>query len=585
MSQTIWSTINPASTSGTQLATLLDDFKEAMVSGMSGTARPTQLDASGAWIDTTNGGSPNFYWSYKIYTGTIDIEVFRVNLATSTVSISGADTTFEIKRYSADTVGPILQMAKRRIASNGQILIADTIGTIQFIGRGSDSSNPVVAYIDCVASDNFDGTKSGGYLRFLTTPALAAAAVEHMRLIDGKLGVGTASPNTVIHAVGATGIKAEYIANDAIGAKISTSKSRIAGTGATQSSDVIGQHDFYTTDDASAKVLSAQVVVSATQAHTASARGTQLDFKVSTTGTTTPTSKMVVGDKVETVTTLKQNSSELVSQNIATAASIIQLSATKAVVEFTGSTTTDLKGINSGHDSKVILLHNRSTAYVNLLNENASAAAADRLKLPLAASIFIPPEGSVELYYCTTDTRWKTKSAAIGGSGGSGGVSMDWYFGESNVPEESIQSNGLRVIKFAQSPDEQEMFVEIKVPASYVTGTQIKLIDGKLFASQTTGNVLFRATSYIMKATVDGTSTPVGYDSTNTQVAVSGTTNLIVATGDIDLTDATGLINAVAVAAGNVILTKLIRDTSAETSGLAGTANFIRASFEPKFTA
>lgn len=86
MSQSVFSTINPATTSGTQLATLLNDFKNALMSGLSGTSRPSQTTPGGTWIDTTNEGSPNFYWSYKIYDGTTDIEMFRINLATGKAS-------------------------------------------------------------------------------------------------------------------------------------------------------------------------------------------------------------------------------------------------------------------------------------------------------------------------------------------------------------------------------------------------------------------------------------------------------------------------------------------------------------------
>ncbi len=232
-----------------------------------------------------------------------------------------------------------------------------------------------------------------------------------------------------------------------------------------------------------------------------------------------------------------------------------------------------------------------TTAEGNIADlELALPAGDDYLQLQETASPPANPAAGYKRIYADTDgTLYEVNSAGVvselGGSGGGGGVSLEWYFGDSNSPLEAVLSNGLRILDFAQSPDEQEMFVELKVPETYVAGTQIKLIDGKLFAALTTGNVLFKATSYIFKATIDGTSVPTGYNSTNTQVAVAGTTNQIVAVGDIDLTNASGQINSVAVAAGDTLLVKFYRDTSAETSGLAGDARLVRASFEPKFTA
>lgn len=171
------------------------------------------------------------------------------------------------------------------------------------------------------------------------------------------------------------------------------------------------------------------------------------------------------------------------------------------------------------------------------------------------------------------------------GSGGGGGAGLEWYLPDSNGPIESVLSNGLRVLDFAQSPDENEIFCQLVVPATYNAGTQIFLTDGKFFASQTTGNVLFRAETVILSQGIDMTSSPTAYSSTNTQQAVDATTNEGVELQDIDLTNASGEINSVQVQAGDTLLVKLFRDTSAETSGLAGNARLLRGSFQPQFTA
>lgn len=419
MSQVVWTSINPATTSGTDLATLLDAFKNAVMSGLSGTSRPTQLTSGGFWVDTTTAG----YLSFKIWDGTTDMEVFRVNSTTGKSEVVSSNGTFEVIKYSADAVAPVLQLIKRRIATNGQVADGDTIGEIQFIGRTATSTNPMVARISVVSTDLETATAFGGYMVFEATVDGASAATEMMRLIDGSLGVGVTAPLGIVHAEGATGIRSSYNADSANPALLVLQKGRLAGTKATQSADEIGRLDVYTTDAASAKVLSAQISTEALEAHTAIARGTKVNVKTSTTGATTPTTKLAVGDRVEVLTVpLRTTAREYVVQSVATTATISALSATNHLIEMTGATGTSIQGIDAAHASKVICIHNRSSAVVTLSHQDASASAANRLKLPASTSINIPAEGSAELYYCDTDTRWKIKALALGDISSSGAV-------------------------------------------------------------------------------------------------------------------------------------------------------------------
>lgn len=297
MSQIIFSTIDPA-ISGTTLATTLNNFKEALMSGLSGTTRPTELDQGGGWVDTTNDPS---YWQFKIWTGTTDIEVFRINLVSSIASVALAVEEFSVKKVTADTAGALLKLVKQRIASNGQVLDGDTVGEIQFIGRANDASNPIVGKITWVASDNQTATVFGGELAFWAVADGTATLVKHMKMVDGLM---------------------------------------------------------------------------------------------------------------ETIVPLKVNSLRLVSQNVATAAAIAALSATNSVVEMTGATATDIQGIDSTGNSKVITIHNRSSAVVTLKHQNGTASVNDRLKLPGSLDYAISADGSATLYYCTADSRWKLKSTA-----------------------------------------------------------------------------------------------------------------------------------------------------------------------------
>lgn len=418
MSQSVWSSINPATTSGTQLATLLNDFKDAVMSGLSGTSRPTQTTAGGAWIDTSNEAPiDGEYWSYMIYDGTTDIEVFRVNLATGAASISGADGTFQVLKVSADTAGPIYKAIKQRIANSGQVLSGDTVGEFQFVGRGDDSSNPIAARIRAVATNNMGATAAGAYVVVEAITTGTTTLSEVARFIDGKMGIGITAPTVTLHVRSTTGMKSERYADDSSGALFTFRKRRISGTGATQNGDILARCDFASTDDATAEAVTGRIEVLATQAHTSSNQGTQFDFKACLSGGNTLTSLFTLdGAKAEFKTNLVILGYKLQSQDIATSATISALNADKALVNFTGSTATTLQGISASGVTNTILLHNGSSANVTLAHENGSATAANRMKLPSSRNITLKPDSSIELFYHAGDSRWKIKSGA--GSGG-----------------------------------------------------------------------------------------------------------------------------------------------------------------------
>lgn len=420
MSQSFFSDINPATTSGTQLATILNAFKNAIASGQTGTSRPTNILAGGIWTDTTNSGSPNFYDSIKFFDGTNDIELLRVNLATGKASFSSSDALFEISKISTDDVGPILKMRKERASgvNNGQDVSGDVLGEFQFIGRTNDASpgSPIVCRIKAVAGESMTSSANGGYLVFEGTSNLSATLAEWGRWVDGKLGIGVTAPETALHVRSTTGMKNTRRADDATGSRLNLRKTRIAGTGATQNADAIGNVDFSSTDDNSAESLVAQIIATATQNHTSTAQGTKLELKTTTTGAAAATTKMTIGDTIAMTVGLLMVGYQLDQQNVATTATIAQLSAAKGIVRFTGSTATTVQGIDSAGVTKVILLHNASSAKITLAHQNGSATANDRFSLPSSRAVTIAAGSSIELFYDTVDTRWKLKSGAGSGS-------------------------------------------------------------------------------------------------------------------------------------------------------------------------
>lgn len=299
--QGIWGTIVASVTSGSMLVTLLEAFKNSLMTNHSGSSRPVNLQAGGMWINSANAVSPTNYYSFMLYTGSTDIEVFRLSTVNNFGSSIVSQDELDVKQISDDTSQAIIELIKQRVANNGQILNGDVIGELRFVGTTATSTNPTVAYLRFTASDNMTSSASGGTLSLVSTPDASSTITEHLRLIAGQ---------------------------------------------------------------------------------------------------------------VETSALLKINSLQLVSQSIATAASIANLDASKTIVEMTGSTATDIQGMDATAASKVVTIHNRSSAVLTFKHENASATATNRFKLPSSADIQIPAGSSATFYYCAADARWKIKDSA-----------------------------------------------------------------------------------------------------------------------------------------------------------------------------
>ena len=295
MSQTIFSSIVPSTTSGSALATILTDFKNAVVSGFSGTTRPTNLQAGGYWIDITNDGSGT--WDYKLYDGSQDIKVFTINKSTGVASFASADSLFKIEKISADAIGPVVELLKKRIANGGQTLTGDSIGEIKFKGYTNAGDSTTQAMIKSVANDNVTTSAQGSYLVFEVTEKATASIVEVMRMVDKKVAIGTTTPDETLHVKG-TGTKVEKESDDAVGSKVVLKKKRIGGTGGgVVSSDVVGQVDFVGHSTSNLDATAAQIEVVAREATTASAQGSSIRVKNKKLGQTVYTTQIQIDDK------------------------------------------------------------------------------------------------------------------------------------------------------------------------------------------------------------------------------------------------------------------------------------------------
>lgn len=414
MSQVIYSSINPATTSGTQLATILNDFKEAMVSGMSGTLRPTELDAGGGWIDTSVADT----LIYKLYTGSADVEIFRVNTLTNTASVPGAENSFTLTKISADTVGPILAFLKKRILSSGQVLTGDYLGNLEFKGIANDGSTQTSAKIRIIATNNYTPTTAGADIVFECTSAGSAAIAEAMRIKDGKLGIGTNAPENSLHVKG-DGIRGEKVSDDAVGSRIIHRKKRIASLGQVVSGDVIGESLFKSTDEVGAEIADvAKIEVKATQNHTTTAQGTQVAMFVKKTGATALSEQLRIANDITALTNVILQKMLSLDQQLDSTTTGADQSITPTSSQYKVSHAS-LASINNivPTNGKVLALINGVGASITLKND-AGGTAANRIITGTGVDLTVLSGASVLLSYDTDSSRWRV----IGGSGGGTGT-------------------------------------------------------------------------------------------------------------------------------------------------------------------
>ena len=597
MSQAIWATIIPSSTSGNQLATLLNGFKDAVVSGFSGTSRPSQLQAGGYWVDTTNDGTG--FWDYKMYDGAQDILIFTVNKNNGTASIAGSASVFEILKTSDDSVGPILKFLKERIAGNGQVLINDIIGENRYSGTQDDGNETVQAKMRVISRDNVTSTAQGSSFIWEAIVLGTSALTEMMRLQDNKLGLGIASPTETLHIKG-TGLKSEKVSDDTVGTKVVLQKKRIAGLGGVLSGDFISILSFDSYSDVGVDLTGAQIEVSATETHTATAHGTRIEFKTKSNGSTVLTSRMIIDSGGVTIPTLNVTTlnagtvTEIVDPNIVLNKGGNQATANSFVAGFTIEMS-DATHAQLGYDST--LASKFKMGLVGALKEIADVSSIQvftnkTLTSPVlnSPSVVTPSrldvkqdtEANLTTYALTaTNGQWcfatDTKvmyqvidTALVPAGSGGGGGSLVWLrTGDTSPVAEYV--DGFSFDSF-DNQSTQEIFTVIAVPSTYRAGKPIKLKGGNFFCNTATGKVFFKTESTLIEDTsVLGTYTNQRI-STNAVVTVNATPNTNNAIGDLDLTSSTGTVNGVAVAPGDKLRVRLYRDNASEAGG-AGPAS------------
>lgn len=250
------------------------------------------------------------------------------------------------------------------------------------------------------------------------------------------------------------------------------------------------------------------------------------------------------------------------SSDVATSATINALSTSTPVIRLTGSTTTEIRGAAAGIGEQILALYNASTAVVTLKHQNGSASANDRFALQQGRDLTLQPGGAALFRYDKTLTRWVPAAGAGSGSGGMGGIKVDWY--PMINPPIFQDSDPLNLIGFFAGAGHQ-LFAAIKVPTGYAAGTQLNC-RFQFTSPATSDTVLLRIVSTLIRAGTDAfTSTANQHTSSNTAVTLSAGTQNRPLNVTADITDSSGLINGQAVSPGDLIILNISRGTDTST--------------------
>lgn len=152
---------------------------------------------------------------------------------------------------------------------------------------------------------------------------------------------------------------------------------------------------------------------------------------------------------------------------------------------------------------------------------------------------------------------WVAQTPAASSSGGGG--SFIWGFSNELPPIQEI-INRFNVYSFGNI-DTQEIVATINVPSTYVSG-QILIENLKVIGSGA-GNGLIRAQSFLFKNN-ELTSVSNSYTSTNAELTFTATNQI--KSIELDVCDSSYNINSIPVEANDLILVRLYRAFSAETS-------------------
>ena len=129
--------IDPFTTSGTELGTILNELQDAYKSTQSGTSRPAYSVQGFQWVDISDTLN-----AIKYFTGTLDLSIVEYDTVANTAIINGgisiSDKTKAILHKISKTASTVPNKADMR---EGEIIINVADATIYFLDENGNVSN------------------------------------------------------------------------------------------------------------------------------------------------------------------------------------------------------------------------------------------------------------------------------------------------------------------------------------------------------------------------------------------------------------------------------------------------------------
>jgi len=242
-------------------------------------------------------------------------------------------------------------------------------------------------------------------------------------------------------------------------------------------------------------------------------------------------------------------------------------------VRATSGSLVSVGGITAPTGIMWFVLHNVTGVTVGILNEDGASTAGNRILTGTATTVTMAINASLLFNYDLTTARWRIVGGSGGGGGGLTSSAVIRWTADSDAPLLTVEFNN-EVYVYTDTAD-QSLYCTVKVPQGYTAGGQIFMyVNHYHQAASATQLLSAQATLIPIGTAFDNTTN----QRTTTNTAQTGATKVI-CRSSLDLTDSSGQINAVAIAAGDLIRVRLYRGTDTSTSDLS----MIPSSTEVKF--
>ncbi|MDF1737339.1 MAG: hypothetical protein P1U37_18775 [Minwuia sp.] len=222
MAQHTFPTIDPAETTGAELATYLNAWSAAVLSQHSGSSRPAAVVAGTIWLDTS--GAP--IWTLKVYDGAADISLFAVDTTGNTARPSlGAQQLPTVSTFTGDAAETSFVLSAVPVGADALIVTIDGIvqqktvawslgggagKTVTFTAAPPDGSAIVVTDLsDTAVLDPAQVAAVAGLADDLATVAGDTAAINAVATdIGGDDDIGTVAADIAAITTAASNIAA-----------------------------------------------------------------------------------------------------------------------------------------------------------------------------------------------------------------------------------------------------------------------------------------------------------------------------------------------------------------------------------------